>query len=75
MFKHEFRENIENRINLEEHEADLIQEMLRWMYLGEVQDMETFAPQLLPLADLVSTLLICLYQAYITQLTCKNQPL
>ena len=75
MFKHQFRETIENRINLEEYEEDLIQEMLRWMYLGEVQNMETFAPQLLPLADLVSTLLICLYQAYITQLTCKNQPL
>ena len=58
MFKHQFRENIENRIVLEEYEADLIQEMLRWMYLGEVQNMETFAPQLLPLADLVSALLI-----------------
>ena len=66
MFKHEFKENIENRIILEEYEAELIQEMLRWMYLGEVQNMETFAPQLLPLADLVSTLLICLFQVYIT---------
>ena len=66
MFKHEFKENIENRIFLEEYEAELIQEMLRWMYLGEVQNMETFAPQLLPLADLVSTLLICLFQVYIT---------
>ena len=58
MFKHPFKENTENQVNLKEYNADLIKELLRWMYLEEVENLTTFASQLLPLADLVSTLLI-----------------
>ena len=55
MFKHPFKENTENQVNLKEYDADLVKELLRWMYLGEVENLAAFAPQLLPLADLVST--------------------
>ena len=59
MFEHQFRENIENTVSMKDYDADLVQEMLRYIYLGEVERLDTFAPQLLPLADLVSTPLIC----------------
>ena len=60
MFRHEVRENIENRVRLTDYDADLIQELLRFIYKEEVQNIATFAPQLLPLADLVSALRLCL---------------
>jgi len=52
MFEHQFRENIDGKVPMEDHDADLVQEMLRYIYLGEVERLDTFAPQLLPLADL-----------------------
>ena len=58
MFKNQFRESIENKVRLSEYDADLIQELLRFIYLGEVQNLDTFAPQLLSLADLVSMITV-----------------
>jgi len=52
MFEHDFRENIDGKVPMEDYDADLVQEMLRYIYLGEVERLDTFAPQLLPLADL-----------------------
>ena len=57
MFRHKFKENNEDKILLTDYDADLIQELLRFIYKGEVENIATFAAQLLPLADLVSTYL------------------
>ena len=59
MFKHQCKESIENQVRLTEYDAELVQELLRFMYLGKVEQLGTFAPQLLRLADLVRPLTGC----------------
>ena len=49
----DYMENIENRVPMTQHDADLIQELLRFIYTYKVKDLTTFAPALLPLADQV----------------------
>ena len=61
MFSGEYMENIENRVPMTQHDADLIEQLLRFIYTFEVKDLTTFAPDLLPLADQVGLCLDCWY--------------
>ena len=51
LFKHEMQENINSRVAIEDAEPNVIEEMLRYIYTGEVKDINLIACELLRVAD------------------------
>jgi len=52
MFSHSFREASEGRVALTEYDGALVEELLRFLYTGRVQDPATCAVELMALADM-----------------------
>ena len=51
MFAHEMKENTENKVKIENVDGKVFKEMLRYVYTGEVNDIEIMINDLLSLAD------------------------
>ena len=55
MFNGDFKEKNEKTVNLSDDDSGAVHELLRFMYLGEVNELDIIAAaQLLPVADKVS---------------------
>ena len=54
MFNGDFKEKNEKRVDLSDDDSGALQELLRYMYTGKVNEFSTIAAQLLPVADKAS---------------------
>ena len=54
MFEHNFRENRENQIVIDDFEVEVVQEMLRFVYTGTMVRMDELAAECFLAADKVS---------------------
>lgn len=51
MFEHKMLENERSRVQIEDIDGDIVYEILRFIYTGKAQNLDTLADALLPAAD------------------------
>ena len=51
LFQHDMQENINSRVDIEDAEPNVVEEMLRFIYTGKVKDLNLIACELFKISD------------------------